>query len=201
QFIADGNTFRSLPVTPPIDQSGFNVPESGFSVDGKLYVFFWTDHHCISAPTICETADDEQKTFRKGYSVLALARGPDYSDSVGRDLNQVDFGRTVLKDGYEYHPFSTDNFIYTAPVVVNNADWPDLPMHTGKGLLLWGTDTYRGASADGTGGYLHLAFVPLDSVTTRSEWRVLTGRDANVKPTWDRFWDAKGKKTKTMPLF
>jgi len=96
----------------------------------------------------------------------------------------ITLGRSVLgksTDGgrsfTHVYDASTDKFINVAPVVVNNADVPALPVSTGQGLLLWASSTaYRKSDP-------YLAYVPLDSVEDHTTWRYFAGTKSG-QPVW-----------------
>lgn len=147
-----GATFVPPVVQPVINQGFFDVPTSGFSANGHLYVFFWThsDPNCgkavccpISHLLGCDTPDDW------GSSVLAR------SDDGGRTFTQV-------------YTVPGSNFIYTATAVVRYPNSPGLPNR--PGIFIWGISHYRGSNP-------HLAFVPLNAIENLQAWQYFEGLD------------------------
>jgi len=89
----------------------------------------------------------------------------------------VKMGRSVLirsldaKKWELVYSWSTDKFINVSPAIVDAAKTPGLPIHRGKGLLLYASGAeYRRSD-------VHLAFIPLDKVTDKSELRYWVGPD------------------------
>src|SRR5260370_29059739 len=121
QFVTQaGNSQQYLPPTtiPPISLGAFEVPAGGFSANGKMYVFFTTDHF-----------QDAGGNDRMGRSVLAWS-----SDSAQSPFHLLDDFSNVHQGG---------KFINVSPVVVDNAFVRGLPDATGSGLLVFGTGLYR----------------------------------------------------------
>jgi hypothetical protein len=115
-FVADGNTFR--PITAPgVSMKFFEVPTTGFSANGAMYVFVWTDH-----------ADLGNGMFSNAVGHAALLR----SDDNGRNYRKIweDLG---------------DKLVDLAAAVVNNADVPGLG-GSGQTLLIWGSGKFYRAS-------------------------------------------------------
>lgn len=93
-------------------------------------------------------------------------------------------GRSVVArstDGAKQFTYLYDlshgKFINVSPVVVENAEIPGLPGASGKGVLLWGSGTYRKSDA-------YLAFLPLDRVEDPKALRYYAGTDENGAPRW-----------------
>jgi hypothetical protein len=124
QFVTQpGNPQQWLPPTtvPPISLGAFEVPAGGFSANGKMYVFFTTDHF-----------KDAGGNDRMGRSVLAWSN--DGAQSPFRLL--YDFSN-VHQGG---------KFINVSPVIVDNATIPGLPDSSGQGLLVFGSGLYRASN-------------------------------------------------------
>jgi Domain of unknown function (DUF4185) len=112
-FAADGNRFRPISA-PGVSLDFFEVPTTGFSANGAMYVFVWTDH----------------KDLFNGS----------FSDPVGHTalLRSDDNGRTfrLIWDRLG------DQFVYLAAAVVDNADVPALGQGPGRSLLIWGSGKF-----------------------------------------------------------
>lgn len=87
----------------------------------------------------------------------------------------VKMGRSVLirsQDAKKWelvYSWSTDKFINVSPAIVDAAQTPGLPVRKGKGLLLWASGAeYRRSD-------VHLAFLPLDKVSDKSQIRYWAG--------------------------
>jgi hypothetical protein len=63
---------------------------------------------------------------------------------------------------------SRDKFINLAPLLVNNADVPGVPLNQGQGILLWGSGDYRKSDP-------YLAYAPLNEFEDRKAWRFFAG--------------------------
>ena len=154
-WIADGSTFHPVQADG-VSMAYFEVPTTGFSANGAMYVFVWTDHKDL---------------FKKD------AQGNDlFSSPLGHAalLRSDDQGRTfrLIWDRLG------DKLIYLSAVVVNNADVPGLPERTGQGLLIFGSGKYRASNP-------YLAYLPLNVVEQKSRVSYFTGIDlASHQPKW-----------------
>ena len=125
QFVAQpGNPHQYLSPTtvPAIPNGPFEVPAGGFSANGKMYVFFTTDHF-----------QDAVGNDRMGRSVLAWS-----GDSAQSPFH-------LLYDFSNVH--QGGKFINVSPVIVDNAFVGGLPDAKGSGLLVFGTGLYRASNA------------------------------------------------------
>jgi len=138
-WIADGNVFRPI-AAPGVSLAYFEVPTTGFSVGGVMYVFVWTDHKMLFK-------DDPQGNpiFSNPLGHAALLR----SDDAGRTFRLI-------------WDHLGDNLIYLSAAVINNAEVPDAPERQGQGLLLFGSGKYRASNP-------YLAYVPLNAVEQKSQ--------------------------------
>jgi hypothetical protein len=116
-WIADGETFHPIQA-PGVSMAYFEVPTTGFSASGAMYVFVWTDHKDLG-----------NGQFSNPLGHAALLR----SDDQGRTFRLV-WDRLG------------DKLIYLSAVVVKNADLPGLPQTTGQGLLIFGSGRYRASN-------------------------------------------------------
>jgi hypothetical protein len=154
-WIADGSTFRPIQANS-VSMAYFEVPSTGFSANGAMYVFVWTDHKDL---------------FRKD------AQGNEvFSNPLGHAalLRSDDQGRTfrLIWDRLG------DKLIYLSSVVVNNEDVPGLPERTGQGLLIFGSGKYRASNP-------YLAYIPLNVVEQKSRVSYFTGIDTVThQPKW-----------------
>jgi hypothetical protein len=124
QFVTQpSNPQQYLPPTtiPPISLGAFEVPAGGFSANGKMYVFFTTDHF-----------QDTGGNDRMGRSVLAWSG----------DSAQTSFH--VLYDFSNVH--QGGKFINVSPVIADNSALGGLPDTTGQGLLVFGSGLYRASN-------------------------------------------------------
>jgi len=154
-WIADGSTFHPVQADG-VSMAYFEVPTTGFSANGAMYVFVWTDHKDL---------------FRKDAQGNEL-----FSNPLGHAalLRSDDQGRTfrLIWDRLG------DKLIYLSAVVVNNADVPGLPQRTGQGLLLFGSGKYRASNP-------YLAYIPLNVVEQKSRVAYFTGINLGThQPTW-----------------
>jgi hypothetical protein len=124
QFVTQpGNPRQYLPPTtvPPISLGAFEVPAGGFSANGKMYVFFTTDHFM-----------DAGGNDRMGRSVLASSADSAQSPfSLLYDFSNVHLG---------------GRFINVSPVIVDNSTMQGLPDAAGQGLLVFGSGLYRASN-------------------------------------------------------
>jgi hypothetical protein len=118
QFVTAPDGYYLSPTVPPITLGSFEVPMAGFSANGKMYIFFTTDHR-----------KDADGADLMGRSVLA------WSDDGGQTPFHYLYDLSILNRG--------GKFINVSPVIVDNAAIPGLPSTSGKSLLLWGSGTYR----------------------------------------------------------
>ena len=153
-WVADGNKFRPIQANG-VSLAYFEVPTTGFSANGAMYVFVWTDHKDL---------------FKKDAQGNEL-----FSNPLGHAalLRSDDNGRTyrLIWDRLG------DNLIYLAAAVVDNSQVPGVPQAAGKGLLIFGSGKYRASSP-------YLAYVPLDVVEQKARVSYFKGRDAAGKPVW-----------------
>jgi len=115
-FVVGGDGTYLPPSVPGVSLGSYEVPAGGFSVNGKMYVVFTTDHSITEG------------IVKMGRSVLARS-------TDGAQTFQYLYDLSVLSAG--------GKFINAAPVAVDNADIPGLPRSSGKGVLLWGSGDYR----------------------------------------------------------
>ena len=117
-WTAPDGFYRSPRVVPQIKQGSLEVPVAGFSADGKMYVYFTTDHSIapdgsdvMGRTVLTKLSNQSEAEFRQHYELSNVAQG----------------GR----------------FINVACAKVDNARIPGLPDGQGAGLLLWGSGLYR----------------------------------------------------------
>jgi hypothetical protein len=124
EFVTQANNPQQyLPPTtvPPISLGAFEVPAGGFSANGKMYVFFTTDHF-----------KDTGGNDRMGRSVLAWS-----GDSAQSPFH-------LLYDFSNVH--QGGKFINVSSVIVRNSTLPGLPDAAGEGLLVFGSGLYRASN-------------------------------------------------------
>ncbi|HTS53534.1 MAG TPA: DUF4185 domain-containing protein, partial [Burkholderiales bacterium] len=163
EFVADGNTFRPVQA-PGVSLAYFEVPTTGFSANGAMYLFVWTDHKDLFRKDA-----QGNEVFSNPVGHAALLR----SDDAGRSFRLV-WDRLG------------DKLVYLAVAVVDNADVPGLPDRSGKGLLIWGSGKFYRASNP------YLAYLPLAQVEHKEAVRYFTGIDARtLQPRWGSEPDAQ----------
>jgi hypothetical protein len=119
--LGDPSQYLAPTTVPPISLGAFEVPAGGFSANGKMYVFFTTDHFV-----------DAQGNDRMGRSVLA---------------SSVDSAQSPFQFLYDFSNVKLGGrFINVSPVIVDNATVPGLPDSGGQGLLVFGTGLYRASN-------------------------------------------------------
>ena len=120
-----------------------------------------------------------------------------YTSDVRLKPEGVVMGRSVLlrsdDDGMTFrtiYTVSRDKIVYTAPIVVENKQWPGLPEKSGRGLLLFASSTeYRRSNP-------YLAYLPLNRVEDPKALRYFAGTDAKTnQPNWSE------KEADAVPLF
>ena len=156
EFVADGRTFRPIQA-PGVSLEFFEVPTTGFSANGAMYAFVWTDHKDLFRKN-----SQGNEVFSDPIGHAALLR----SDNNGRDFRLI-------------WDHLGDKLVYLAAFVVNNADVPGLPERSGQGLLIWGSGKFYRASNP------YLAYVPLDRIETKAAVRFFAGINASTgQPRW-----------------
>ena len=159
-FVADGNTFRPISI-PNVSLGFFEVPTTGFSANGKMYVFVWTDHRDqMRVDPNVQPCPGEVFSNQVGHAALAR------SDDNGR----------TYKLAYEN---LGNKFVYLSAAVVDSATVPGLPEKGGQGLLLWGSgQCYRQSD-------VYLAYAPLGQVESKSAILYYTGMNPTTQqPGW-----------------
>ncbi len=154
-WVADGAKFRPIQAAG-VSLAYFEVPTTGFSANGAMYVFVWTDHKDL---------------FKKDAQGNEL-----FSNPLGHAalLRSDDFGRTfrLIWDRLG------DNLIYLSAALVDNSNVPGASETKGQGLLIFGSGKYRASSP-------YLAYVPLDVVEQKPRVVYFKGLDrSSGKPTW-----------------
>jgi len=154
-WVADGSTFRPIQANG-VSLAFFEVPSTGFSANGALYAFVWTDHK-----DLFRTDAQGHELFSNPLGHAALLR----SDDHGRSFRLI-WDRLG------------DKLINLAAMVVNNSDVPGLPTRTGMGLLIFGSGAYRASNP-------FLAYIPLSLVEQKSQVTYFTGFDrVTHQPQW-----------------
>ena len=138
-WVADGNVFRPI-AAPGVSLAYFEVPTTGFSANGAMYVFVWTDHK-----DLFKKDAQGNELFSNALGHAALLR----SDDAGRTFRLI-WDRLG------------DNMIYLSAIVINNADVPDSPDRAGQGLFIFGSGKYRASNP-------YLAYLPLNAVETKAK--------------------------------
>ncbi len=116
EFVADGDEFRPVGA-PGISMAFFEVPTTGFSANGAMYIFVWTNHASLG---------NDQFSDPIGHAALLR------SDNDGRDFRVI----------WEH---LGENLVYLSAAIVDGADVPGLP--PGQNLLMWGSGRmYRGSN-------------------------------------------------------
>ncbi|KAK5260930.1 hypothetical protein LTR40_003207, partial [Exophiala xenobiotica] len=131
---------RSYPRVNGIDQRGFCIPPAGISMGPtQMYVFFTTDHRGDGS----------------------------FGDTMGRSVlaRSSDGGLTF---GSPLYDLSLDKFINMSLQLVNHDSYPGLPGPQGKGILMWGSGSYRRSN-------VYLAYVPADQIEDRSAFSFFAG--------------------------
>ncbi|KAK5399162.1 hypothetical protein LTR06_011508, partial [Exophiala xenobiotica] len=139
---------RSYPRVNGIDQRGFCVPPAGISMGPtQMYVFFTTDHRGDGS----------------------------FGDTMGRSVlaRSSDGGLTF---GSPLYDLSLDKFINMSLQLVNHDSYPGLPGPQGKGILMWGSGSYRRSN-------VYLAYVPADQIEDRSAFSFFAG-GGPAQPLW-----------------
>ncbi len=176
-----------------VTQAGFAIPQSGLSVDGRLYVFFSSKiaaHTPLSLPVL----QGRPPQIGGGKSVLTRRRA-DGVFEVLYDLSVYDYQGEV-------YPDTRPGFVGVFPLRVSSAELPGLPL-PGEGVLIFGFGFYRFSP-------LYLAYIHLDdlarsrpgpSATSRVPARAfyLAGRDLSGGPVWREDWENHGRYA--APLF
>jgi len=161
-FVADGKTFRPIQANG-VSLAYFEVPTTGFSANGAMYVFVWTDHKDL---------------FKKD------AQGNDlFSNPLGHAalLRSDDHGRTFRL----VWDHLGDNLIYLSAALVDNSQVPGAGEKAGQGLLIFGSGKYRASSP-------YLAYVPLDAVEQKPRVTYFKSLEsASGKPAWGTQDEAK----------
>jgi len=151
-----------------IDLKDYEVPLSGFSANGQMYVFFSTDHYTSDV-----TCGDQHPTVDyMGRSVLAKLQRLDKTDGMFNYLYDASCRPEICGDAFN----KKGKFINIAPVVVKDDKFHDLlqEMNMGEGVLLWGSGKFHESDP-------YLAFVPLDKIEDRSAWEfAIPGDNGNV---------------------
>lgn len=167
-----GDTHPNGPNTPdrPFDGDAVAISSDRNPDDGLTMEF-------LKAPDGKYAAAKMPGVSLKGFEVPNggfSAGGHMYAFYTTDHTPKVTMGRCVLArsengiDWTKLYDLSTTKFINVAPVVVDAAKTPGLPVSRGQGLLMWASGEYRRSS-------VHLAFVPLDKVENRSAIRYWTG--------------------------
>jgi len=163
-FVADGNQFKPITIYDAATNSNlsmgyFEVPTTGFSANGNLYLFAWTDHRALPGSNPKAVCGPNLFTNQVGHAALARSKDNGISyQAVFQDLGE--------------------HFVYLSTAVVDAASIAGLPVSAGQGLLIWGTGAcYRQSNVG-------LAFVPLNQVEDKNAIRYLTGVGANGVPVW-----------------
>ena len=143
-----------------ISQQTCEVPLSGFSANGQMYVFFSTDRYPVGS--------DE---CNMGSSVLTKLNRFDNPEGWFDYLYDVSCRPEIC-------PSFTNKgkFINIAPVVVTNAGFHDLIQEIGKGegVLLWGSGLYHKSNP-------YLAFLPLNAIEDPTAWSYAVTDGAGVR--------------------
>ena len=166
-------------------QAEYEVPLGGFSANGQMYVFFSTDH--TKRPPGPEEDYMGRSVLSRLYDLGSTARMFTYLYDVSC---LPDIAPCSFPDGSPKPPVG--HFINVAPVVVDNADIPELlqAMGPGRGVLLWGTGLYHESDP-------YLAYIPLDGVENPASWRyAVTDGDAGHLQGW-----GNNESDATTPLF
>jgi hypothetical protein len=154
EWMVDRSSFRPIQA-PGVSMGYFEVPTTGFSANGAMYVFVWTDHRALGKDA------NGNDIFSNPLGHAALLR----SDDQGRNFRLI-WDRLG------------DKLIYLSAVVVNNSDVPGLPSSTGQGLLIFGSGKFRASSP-------YLAWMPLDQVESKSRVAYFTGiNPVSHTPSW-----------------
>jgi hypothetical protein len=152
-------------------QSEYEVPLGGFSANGQMYVFFSTDH--TKRPPGPQEDYMGRSVLSRLYDLGSTARMFTYLYDVRAFQTSP-----ALSDGRR-NPRSAN--INVAPVVVDNADIPELlqEMGPGRGVLLWGTGLYHESDP-------YLAYIPFNGVENPASWRyAVTDGDAGHLQGWE----------------
>jgi len=156
-FVANGNNFRPISI-PGVSLKFFEVPTTGFSANGNLYLFAWTDHADQFRQQPGLACGPEVFSNQAGHA--ALARSKD--DGATYQLVYQDLGI---------------HFVYLSVAVVDNSMVSGLPQNSGKGLLIWGSgECYRASD-------VFLAYVPLTQVESKDAMLYYTGATP-AGPRW-----------------
>ncbi len=140
-------------------------------------------------------------TFRDGTYKPVMVPGVDQGDyevpmegvSVGDKMyiyhttdhsNTVVMGRSVVAvsdddgDTFRYlYDFSKRHFINVSIVDIDLAEWSGFPLGTGKGLVIFGSGSYRRSD-------VRLAYQPAERIETPQSLRYFAGLDRSNVPLW-----------------
>jgi hypothetical protein len=133
-----GGKFQRLQVDGLPKLGNFEVPTGAFSYGGRLYVF-------VANEKVPEDGPDQ----RMNTSHLGVTKQP---GGVYENLDLLfDVASTLPKSP----PFPAGRWlVHVSPTVVRCADWPGLPVSSGDGLVMFGSELYHASN-------LFLAFCPL----------------------------------------
>jgi hypothetical protein len=140
-----------------IDLKDYEVPLSGFSANGHMYVFFSTDHY----NSVITCGDNRPTVDYMGRSVLAKLQNLRSTHGMFTYLYDAS-----CRPGVTCQRPAVGNFINIASVVARNDKFHDLlqEMNMGEGVLLWGSGEFHESNP-------YLAFIPLDKVEDRCAWK------------------------------
>jgi hypothetical protein len=160
-WLADGKVFRPIQAAG-VSLAYFEVPTTGFSANGAMYVFVWTDHK-----DLLKKDAQGNEIFSNPLGHAALLRSDDHGLTYRLIWDHLG-----------------DNLIYLAAALIDNSQVPGSSETKGQGLLIFGSGKYRASSP-------YLAYVPLDEVEKKSSVTYFKGMDARTgKPGWGAQGDA-----------
>jgi hypothetical protein len=152
-WVADGNKFHPIQA-PGVSMAYFEVPTTGFSANGAMYVFVWTDHK-----DLFKKDAQGNELFSNPLGHAALLR----SDDNGRTYRLI-------------WDHLGDNLIYLSAALIDNSQVPGASEKTGQGLLIFGSGKYRASNP-------YLAYLPLDVVEQKARVQYFKGLN-NGQPVW-----------------
>ncbi|MCQ4188501.1 DUF4185 domain-containing protein [Methylocystis suflitae] len=147
EFVSDSKDSNHKPFKPiadaKISMKADEVPTTGFSVHGALYVFVRTGYALNNGGHV----DERGNVTEVGKAAL---------------LRSDDNGLTFYSVSDEWRQGLGEKLVYLSSVRVSKADFPDLPTNSSEGLLVFGSGNYRKSKP-------YLAFIDLDELNNRKK--------------------------------
>lgn len=177
KIVMAGRSFGHPTVTPAIKQGLFDVPSGGIFLDGRLYVFFWTDH-CAQPSALTPDPLTPLSLPAPAGTCLEIPQ-----------INSV--GRSVMAWAAPAHPLAYQQTV-SGPLTVKPAGMPSgfvyvtaaprpprfatVPLTREVGIPVFGAARYRASIP-------YLAMAPRTTFDNPMTWRFFAGRQ-NGHPVW-----------------